>query len=309
MENTILFESAATFAVPCALVDRHLDAPETELKLLLLLIRHANAAFLKTELCEALQTDEDRLEKAFQYWIRRGVLYWTAGRYSLQRPKLTTSDFIKYTPDSISQRLREDEKLKFLYEKAEMILKKPLNVSDSSLLLSLVDWCGLPAEVVLMLLQYGTENNMSLKQIEKTGILWSEEGVKTYEDAEARIQTDIQKKQAANRVASRLGINGRALTGEERKLFEKWTGEYGFDTDMIFAAYEATVKGTGKYSYPYLDTVLSSWYNKGFRTPEEAAAEPLPQKKRRGKKKPVVQEEQSQAQEWDWQILEKELNS
>ena len=50
MENTVLFEAPLTFSVPCDLVDRHLNAPEAELRLILLLLRNTNTAFLKEDL-------------------------------------------------------------------------------------------------------------------------------------------------------------------------------------------------------------------------------------------------------------------
>ena len=108
MENTILFESSPAFSVPCDLVDRHLNAPETELRLMLLLLRNANAAFLKEDLMRTLNVDEPRLKEAFQYWVKAGLLYKAAGKYTLQRPQVKTSDFMTYQPETIAQRLEGD---------------------------------------------------------------------------------------------------------------------------------------------------------------------------------------------------------
>ncbi|MBQ4322758.1 MAG: DnaD domain protein [Clostridia bacterium] len=280
MDNTILFEAPITFSVPCDLVDRHLNAPETELRLMLLLLRNANAAFRKEDLMTTLAVDEKRLEEAFQYWVKAGLLFRAAGKYSLQRPKLTASDFISYNPETVAQRLEGDPALQYLYKSAEESLKKPLTSSDASVILSLVDWCGLPADVVALLIRYGSENGKSLRQIAQTGIRWADDGIKTFEDAELLIRRETEKKNTVNRIAARFGILGtRAISEAEQKAFLKWKEELGYELDMIGAAYEEAIKNAGKYTYTYIDKVLTNWHAAGYKTPEEALAAPKPEQK------------------------------
>ena len=280
MDNTILFEAPITFSVPCDLVDRHLNAPETELRLMLLLLRNANAAFRKEDLMTTLSVDEKRLEEAFQYWVKAGLLFRAAGKYSLQRPKLTASDFISYNPETVAQRLEGDPALQYLYKSAEESLKKPLTSSDASVILSLVDWCGLPADVVALLIRYGSENGKSLRQIAQTGIRWADDGIKTFEDAELLIRRETEKKNTVNRIAARFGILGtRAISEAEQKAFLKWKEELGYELDMIGAAYEEAIKNAGKYTYTYIDKVLTNWHAAGYKTPEEALAAPKPEQK------------------------------
>lgn len=278
MENTVFFEAPLTFSVPCDLVDRHLNAPETELRLMLLLLRNANTAFRKEDLMQILSVEEKRLEEAFQYWIKAGLLFQGAGKYSLQRPKITTSDFISYNPETVASRLEGDSALQYLYKSAEEALKKPLTSSDASVILSLVDWCGLPADVVALLIRYGAENGKSLRQIAQTGIRWADDGVKTFEDAEGLIRRETEAKNTVNRIAARFGILGtRAISEAEKKAFLKWKEEYGYDLDMIGAAYEEAVKHSGKYTYTYIDKVLANWFAAGYKTPEQAAQAPKPE--------------------------------
>lgn len=280
MENTILFESAPTFSVPCDVVDKHLNAPDVELRLLLLLLRNANAAFLKDDLTRTLGADESRLEEAFKYWVKAGVLYKSAGKYTLQRPQLKASDFMTYHPETVAQRLEGDPALQYLYKEAETALKKPLTSADASLILSLVDWCGLSADVVALLIRYGSDNGKSLRQIAQTGIKWSDDGVQTFEQAEALIRKETERKNVVNRIASRFGILGtRAISEAEQKTFLKWKNELGYDLDMIGLAYEETVKNTGKYTYTYIDKILVKWHDAGYKTPDEASAAPKPEQK------------------------------
>ncbi len=277
MENTICFEASPTFSVPCDVVDKHLDAPELELKLLLLLLRNTNAAFLKEDLMRTLGADEARLKQAFQYWTKAGILHKAAGKYTLQRPQLSASDIVSYNPDTIARRMEDDHGLQYLYKHAEETLKKPLTSTDASLILSMVDWCGLPSDVVALLIRYGGENGQSLRQMTKTAIKWADDGVKTFEDAEALIQKETEKKNTVNRIASRFGILGTRAIGEaERAAFLKWHNEYGFALDIIGLAYEETVAHTGKYTYTYLDKILKSWFEAGYKTAEQIQTAPKP---------------------------------
>ncbi|MBO5248190.1 MAG: DnaD domain protein [Clostridia bacterium] len=280
MEPTILFESSQNFSVPCDVVDKHLSAPDVELRLLLLLLRNANAAFLKDDLMRTLSVDEPRLNDAFHYWIKAGVLYKAAGKYTLQRPQLKASDFMTYHPETVAQRLEGDVALQFLYKEAETALKKPLTSADASLILSLVDWCGLPANVVALLIRYGCDNGKSLRQIAQTGIKWADDGVQTFEQAEELIRKESEKKNTVNRIASRFGILGtRAISEAERNTFVKWHEELGYELDMIGLAYEETIKNTGKYTYTYIDKILVKWHEAGYKTPEQAQAAPKPEQK------------------------------
>jgi len=280
MDNTVFFETAPVFSVPCDLVDRHLNAPETELRLMLFLLRNANTAFRKEDLIQLFAVEEKRLEEAFRYWVKAGLLFYAAGKYSLQRPRLNASDFMSYRPETVATRLEGDPALQYLYKTAEEMLKKPLTTSDASVILSLVDWCGLPAEVVALLFRYGSENGKSLKQIAQTGIRWADDGVKTFEEAELRIRRETEKKNTVNRIAARFGILGtRAISEAEQKAFLRWKEELGYDLDMIGAAYEEAIRNAGKYTYTYIDKVLINWHNCGYRTPEEALNAPKPAQK------------------------------
>lgn len=291
MENTVLFESTPAFSVPCDVVDKHLAAPEVELRLILLLLRNTNAAFLKDDLMRTLQVDEERLKEAFQYWVKAGVLYKAAGKYTLQRPQLKATDFMTYNPETIAQRLEGDPALQYLYKHAEETLKKPLTSADASLIFSLVDWCGLPSDVVALLMRFGAENGMSLRQMSTLGIKWADEGINTFESAEQYLQKQAEKKQTVNRIAARFGILGtRALTEAESKAFLKWALEWNFGMDMIGYAYEETVRNTGKYTYTYIDKILAKWHEAGYQTPEQAAAAPKSENKptRRTTRKPAA---------------------
>ena len=52
-------------------------------------------------------------------------------------------------------------------------------------------------------------------------------------------------------------------TQAEVSYITRWMKEYGFTTDVIFAACERTVLATDKHRFEYADSILSSWYKAG----------------------------------------------
>ena len=63
------------FAVPCALVDRHLKlAGKEQLQVILFALRHAGESFGPGDLAAALGMTEDTALDALDYWTDRGLL-------------------------------------------------------------------------------------------------------------------------------------------------------------------------------------------------------------------------------------------
>ncbi len=315
-DNQIIFESTKMFSVPTEIVDRHLDAPEKELKCLLFLLRHVNSVFMKPDILNSLDMSEQELEDCLRFWVKRGVLFKSAGKYSLTRPNVKASDVMVYSASDVAKRLDSDDGLKFLYDKTEQILAKPLTSSDASCILSLVDYAGLPTEVMALLLQYcAREGKVTLRQIEKTGFDWADRQIFTYEKAEAYIAAEQEKKSAERRIAAVIGITGRGLTDAEKKAFASWT-EQGYGADMVRIAYDQTVRLTGKYSYQYMDKIIAGWAAKGIKNVAEAekdTASPAKNsrpaaasgKKKRYDSKIVI--DSAQTEDLSWKILKQEF--
>lgn len=309
MDNTVIFEALDTFSVPVKVADEHLQAPPTALRLILFLLRNKNASYTKEDIMNAVAATEQEIDDAFAYWCKAGILFRTANRYMFERPKIAASEIMKYTPAQIAERVKKDGGLRFLYGMAEKLFAKTVSDTDASLILSLVEWNGIETEAVALLLQYAADMGMSLSRVQKLGIEWMENWITTPEKAEAYIKTQKEKKELLNRIARMLGISHRALTPGEKKAFTTWTEEYGFGLDMINLAYDRTVASTGNYSYAYMNTILKSWHESGFKTvfdaeegdkkPEKKAAKTTGKKPRYTKKERSEDNKQSMKDSWE----------
>lgn len=69
-----------------------------------------------------------------------------------------------------------------------------------------------------------------------------------------------------------FGIGKRTLIKKERDYIAGWVDKYGFDRDMIKAAYEVTVEKTREPNMNYANAVLENWYAAGYKTVEDVEA-------------------------------------
>ena len=122
---------------------------------------------------------------------------------------------------------------------------------------------GLRPEVVLMLLHHCIAQRgvqFSFKKAEPLAVRMREENVSSPEDADAFLHHDQAVHDGARKVLSRMGKR-RLASDDELALYEKWTGEWGFDLQAVLDACAETTKGDP--SFKYLDSILSGLRARG----------------------------------------------
>lgn len=290
------------FAVPAALVDRHLKlAGKEQLQAILWLLRHPDRSFAPAELAEALGMPEDAALDCLDYWEDRGLLASAMGelrpvpqpeappsvrpaapapaREEAPPPKEAKPLPAKKRmprPDTehLAARLEESEEVRFLMQEAEATLGKTLSPAMTALLLAATDDYGLPVEVTVMLLHYAKEvGKTGTSYIDSVARDWAESGVFTVDAAEAKLQDLSQRRLAWSKVSAAAGLPKRSPSKKEEELASRWVYQWGFSQEMLSAAYESCVDHTGKFSAGYMDKVLAGWQSRGLRNVQELEAE------------------------------------
>ncbi len=187
-------------------------------------------------------------------------------------------------PDYVftSQRLAVDEELKFLVGEAQLALGKVLSNSDISTLLMLKDTCGLPLDVILMLIQYCISiDKANMRTIEKIGIVWADEGICSVEAADNKIEHIKQTSKNFSIVSSAFGLkNVGSPTKKQLEFGDKWVGEWKFSPEMLREAYERCVDSKGDTNFRYIDGILKRWNSNNIKNREDLAKfEKTPDKK------------------------------
>lgn len=263
--------------VPASVTDNIAGATKTDLALILLLAKDpsvCDAVDTKiNELAEALGTDRDDIRSSIAFWRGAGVLSadGEANRGTAKKPApirsippLSASDIERISKNS-------PERMSLL-DACAQTLGRILNSSEGACLLALCDYLGVEDEYILLVSAYcARKGKKNVKYIEKTAISIYDNGIETV----ASLEEYLFKLEARDELESRLrrliGAGDRSFTSKEHERLERWQNEYGFDFDMIKLAYEKTVDATGKASLAYMDKILASWNEKGFKTPDDVA--------------------------------------
>lgn len=297
------------FAVPMLVADRLKMADAKALKPLLYLLSRNGARISTEDISRATGLSTAEVRDGLDYWVEEKLLRRESGDYmpdtsprfaepgtsAESRPAeaaapaeipggtatktRTSSRPAKLAPGEAAARCEQDASIRFMVEKSEQLLGRPLNTSDISTLISLVDWAGLTPDLVLMLVSHCRDmGKTNLRYIERVGADWADKGIDSHEKAESLILRQTEEQEREREITTAFGLSGRSLTTKERSYIAEWYGAFGFDLRMIRLAYERCVDQTTKLSFPYVHKILRDWHDKGFKEPRDAANESTPQK-------------------------------
>ncbi len=285
---------SSIFAVPSAVVDKHIkQCSEMQIKILLFLLRQPEQTAQTSQIAEYFSITEDAVISTVDYWIHNKILIKTGEAASSalsDTPVKTGSTLIdsivkhervkkpskpptaRLTVSDVNNIERNNEEVSFLLVESERILSKTLTASDVSTIVGLYDWAGIPVDVILMVEMYcKSKDKTHLRYIEKTALSWFEKGIDSHEKAEKYISELIEISNNEKLVRSAFGIYDRKLITKEREYIHTWFYEYKFDIRLIKLAYEKTIESIQKLSFPYINSILKSWYEQGVKKPEDVA--------------------------------------
>ena len=214
----------------------------------------------------------------------------------------------EYKAREIADRTREDESFRLLVDEVQMSLGRTLSSPDLKRLYAIYDGFSMPAEVVLLLVQYckdeslrryGPGRTVGMIFVYRVAQEWFDQEILTYEMAEQWLRVREERRSQFGELRRELGITDRDFTRTERAYLDAWLG-MGFDTDAIAIAVERTITNTGGLKWKYADTILRAWHENNMHTREE-----IEQGGRRSGRPPS---RTSGAPEWDDDKASKQLD-
>ena len=227
-------------------------------------------------MAEDLDLSMPDIEAALRYWERRALV----SRISSDPPV-----YRFYSPIQRQMASSADLPVDMDYVSfAECVYaafgeRRKVNPSEIALAWEWVQDVGLCQEAVLMLLQHCIAQrgaHFSFKAAEKLAVAMKEAGVTGPEDAEHFLQHNQNVHDGAKKVLSRMGKR-RAPTEDELALYEKWTGEWGFEPRAVLDACRETTGGDP--SFKYLDGILNRLCAQADTRTGEGMAQTLDQEK------------------------------
>ena len=244
----------------------------------LLLTRSADAALLylymqcgndPAEAQQTLSLSSSRMDCACATLRQLGL--WPTEKKTM----LPTGERPNYSEKDVADALDADMSFRSLYGEVQRVLGKALNTEELKILLSFIRYLGMTPDVIAVLVNYCKDRARqkggrapSLRTIEKEAYYWAERGIETMEEAAAFIQTQNAHNARMAHIKHLLQIRGRRLTAAEERYASEWA-EMGFEDGAILMAYERTCINTGGLKWPYLNSILKRWHEKGLHTVEQ----------------------------------------
>ena len=284
------------FAVPSCVADEHhlKLASGTQIKVLLYMLAYPDVGIREDNIAAELGISKEDVSDALMYWTDAQVLSNEGGEYypsghehvpanapvpvqepapSMSTPeaRAALSSETHFPPKVIAGAVNGDNAVKYLFETYQQLAGRPLKHSEQQTLMLLVEEVGLPCEVVMMLVEYCFKIDRATPAYMKAvGRDWIENGIDDIPKAEERIQLLQSKFTAENRLKTKFGMS-TAFSPKQKQMIEEWLS-IGVTEAMIDEAYDITLNGTGKLSFPYMDKILRKWISEGITDPSQLSA-------------------------------------
>lgn len=297
---------ASVFALPTDVADKHLRmAGKAQLKVLLWLYRNPALQVDVNVISRDTGIPVDEIDDAMLYWIDAGLVV-KDGENSVSNqpvalesatqilrekieneqqpivtkepiavdvkvPKNEKPPIVKPSIKDIATRIAESEEVRNMFSETQLLFGRTLGYDAQSSLLILHDHYGLPAEVIIMLCSYAKNigKQGSVAYIVKMGVDWSENGIDSFEKASEKIARLEKSNLIWNEFRKMSGVDNPRPTSKQSEYLEKWVNDYSYGIEMIFAAYERAVEKKGSINFNYMNGILRSWYESGYKNINE----------------------------------------
>ncbi len=278
----------SAFFVPSEAAENLKLCTATQLKLLLLAFSRGFAELSPEIAADELGISAEEAKDNLDYWVNRGILECdgkvqkAAVPCPAEKPAEVPVEVKKEIPQisepkltmkDVQQLKESDPAVAFTLHEAERILGKTFTSADTETIVKLISWVGVSPEVLVMIMEYCAGiDKRNLRYIQKIAVEWTEAGIDSIDAAEERIHVLNAARSWEGQVKQGLEIYGRNLVTKEKEYCENWR-LYQIPLELIHFAYEKCIEKTGKRSFPYINKILLSWHQKGFKTVEEAENE------------------------------------
>lgn len=257
--------------------DRLIHAGSGDASLLYLYLLKTGGAYSTASTAKALHWEPSRCDAALSLLRSLGL---SDAEATPPRPE-PTPEPPEYTAEDINRELKnEGSPFPALVNEVQRRLGKVLSTADLKCLYSIYDFSGLPPEVILLTVswcieeyqrKYGPGRMPRMPQVQREAIRWKERGVDTVEGAEAHLKRLALLRERSTQILALLDIRDRPPVAREKEYITAWV-DMGFTDEAIRMAYERTVLKKRSLNWPYMNSILQSWHQKGLHTAEQIAA-------------------------------------
>ncbi|MCQ2484153.1 MAG: DnaD domain protein [Clostridia bacterium] len=295
------------FAVPSQVVDNFIKlASASQLKTMLWIFRHASEEIDPEKISGEIGYKPADVSDALVALCEWGILMNDGKTVAVipqpekaeekveQKKELPELAVVKPTYEQVVQRCKESPEIANMFTDIQQILGKTIGYDGQCILLMIHDQYGLPFEVIYMLVNYCVSVGKSgFAYISKVGKDWGEKEIDTIEKADEQIKNLNTCSGAWKQFATMAGIQNPRPTSVQSAFLYTWTVEMKFNVEMIYMAYEEMLNHSSKISFAYMNKILTNWYSKGIKTPEDIERDKQEYRKAKSRDAKPKQDEQT----------------
>lgn len=279
------------FNVPNDLADRYIKiASEYQLKALLYILRNGGCSS-SVQIAKALGQTPGDIDDLLEFWVEEGVLQTGCGGAAYTEPVKTqekaeiakkpvkvreTLPAPRLAPKDIVAAQRESEEIAFLLNEAQVILGRTISHAEQEMLVNMVNYYGLKAEIIMMILEfYRCEKekgrSISIAYVNTMAKNWADEGISTIAEAEEKLRDIERSDRIWNEVTAITGIRHKRPTQKQREMVADWFGD--FDIAMISLAADIMKENIPEPKLAYMNTIIKKWRRQGITSPAQVRSE------------------------------------
>lgn len=250
-----------------------LEASREELRVLVALI--ANASLTSHEISALCNISQARASAALSFWHELESPEDNASpsiteefEERIRRGELDEETSIKVAAD-----IRDMGLQNVISECARLMNKAAVSTNEIKKIAALRTQYALSDEYILTLAAYlSGKGKLTTPRLVDEALKLVGKEIDTVEALEAHINICESENGIIGELKNALGIQGRNLSLKEKEYITKWGKVYGYFTEIVQYAHDICVDNTGRRYFPYIDKVLTVWYESGCRTMSECQA-------------------------------------
>ncbi len=282
MASILIHTEDESVTLTAQTVKRLLERGDGDAALLYLALLRRHGAVQPRSLAGELRWERSRIEAAEAVLRELGLVAPAAESL----PPEPADERPEYRQAEIAERLEKSGEFRLLTAEVERKLGKKLATPDIGILLGLIDYLGLPADVIYLLVchcaervrrRFGEGRRPGMKQIEREGYAWARMGIDTQAAAAEYLKRYAQRQEALPQYMRVLQLGDRPPAASEEKYLAAWQ-DMGFPPETVAIAYDKTVFKCHELRWAYLNGILKRWHEAGLHTPAEVESGDRPRK-------------------------------
>lgn len=258
------------------------------------------------EIAKAINLLETDIQRALEYWEQKGLMKISpTGAIELVSPQQR---------EEVKNDVFFDHSVKDMFNGIEKLLGRPLSSKELSVYMSFIEDFKFTPEIINILIEYcSSKRKTDIRYIERVALAWNEAGIQSLDDAQRHITKFEDKWTRYRTILQYMGFKDGEISKPQEDMLEKWFYRFQFSTELIQEACKISVMRINECNFKYIDTILSDWFNKGYKDIEDVAKA---DKKTKPYKKTAQtasaaggtgQQAQSSKRQYDVDELEKQL--